>query len=168
MKLLATLNLDQVSEKVFANYQTRRAVRAIVFDEQGNLALLDVTKLHYHKLPGGGVEKDETDLEALARECREEIGCDIKVISDVGRIVEIRKKFKLKQESICYLAKVDGPKRQPAFTAKERRDGFAVLWCSPTSALSILAADRIMDYHGQNVNKRDSLFLKTALDLTKP
>jgi len=52
MKLLLTLG-DQFS---LSDYRMRKAARAAVFDHEGNLALLHVSKHHYYKLPGGGIE----------------------------------------------------------------------------------------------------------------
>ena len=39
----------------------RKTGRAIIFDDAKNVALLHVTKKHYHKLPGGGVEEGENE-----------------------------------------------------------------------------------------------------------
>lgn len=167
MRLLKKFNPEKVSLAVQATYYQRRAVRAVIFDEVGKIALLEVVKEHYHKLPGGGVEGSETDLEALQRECFEEAGCRIRVIGEVGRVVEIRKKFKLKQESLCYLAQVVGLKAKPRFTAKERQDGFTIGWLRPDLGVRALKNDKTADYHGENARRRDLLFLETALGLTK-
>lgn len=49
-------------------WSQRKTGRAIIFDADKNVALLHVTKKHYHKLPGGGVEEGENVAEALKRE----------------------------------------------------------------------------------------------------
>ena len=167
MKLLKKFNPEKVSLAVQETYYRRRAVRAVIFDGAGKIALLEVTKENYHKLPGGGVEKNETDLEALQRECFEEAGCRIKIVKEVGRIIEIRRKFNLKQESLCYLAQVIGVKTKPRFTAKERHDGFIIQWLEPGLGVKALKNDKTTDYHGQNARRRDLLFLETALRLMK-
>jgi 8-oxo-dGTP diphosphatase len=64
-------------------------VRAIITSERG-IALIERRRdgQHYHVLPGGGVEGDETPEEALRREVREELG----LLVAVGPLVaEIRR-----------------------------------------------------------------------------
>ncbi len=84
MKLLAHINPENVTDEIAANFSRRIAVRAVIFDRDGNVAMLAVTRDGYHKLPGGGVEEGEDLHEALARECLEEVGCTITSIKDAG------------------------------------------------------------------------------------
>src|SRR5512133_3536322 len=142
MKLLATLNPEYASDKEVDGYKRREAARAVVFDAEGKIALLNVTKKGYHKLPGGGVEAGEGVIDALMRECREEIGCQIEIIDALGEIVEYRKMFGLKQTSFCYLAKVVGEKGEPKFMPDEIEDGFEVQWASLAVAKQLLVLDR--------------------------
>lgn len=76
-------------------------MRAIVFGSENKIALLNVSQYSYHK-------DGEQLAEALDREIMEEIGCDINVSGELGRIIEFRDDFKLEQESLCYLARVVG------------------------------------------------------------
>src|SRR5450830_1921296 len=78
-------------------YRERRASRAVVFDRDGNIALLDVSKRGYHKLPGGGIDEGEDILAALNRETMEEIGCTIGNIRELGIIEEYRNNYELHQ-----------------------------------------------------------------------
>lgn len=68
------------------------------------MALLHVSKRGYHKLPSGGIEAGESITEALEREIKEEIGCGIDIISELGQIVDIKEKWEIRQESFCYMA----------------------------------------------------------------
>ncbi|MCC6711101.1 MAG: NUDIX domain-containing protein, partial [Candidatus Pacebacteria bacterium] len=91
MQLIATINPEQTTEQESKTYQIREAVRAIVIDEQNNLAILHVTNYQYYKLPGGGINPGENKLTALKRECLEEIGCEIEITAELGKIIEYRK-----------------------------------------------------------------------------
>lgn len=58
----------------------KNRVRAIII-EKGKILLIKRTKLDlvYYVIPGGGVENEETNEQALIRECLEELGVNIKV-----------------------------------------------------------------------------------------
>ena len=124
MKLLAVVNPENAVEEEISKFKLRQAARAVVFDRDGRVALLNVSKKNYHKLPGGGIEAGESVLDALKRECREEIGCEIEVMGEIGEIVEYLKMFNINQTSFCYMAKLVGEKGEPAFMPDEIEDGF--------------------------------------------
>jgi 8-oxo-dGTP diphosphatase len=109
-------------------YYVRRAARAVVSDENGAIALLHVSRHSYYKLPGGGIDGDETPLQALDREMLEEIGCRVTVTGEIGTVVEQRYVNNMTQTSYCFRAKVVGEKGQPDFTEKELAGGFEIVW----------------------------------------
>ena len=49
-----------------SKYAIRRASRGILLNN-GKVALLNVTKLNYHKLPGGGIKENESINEAFEK-----------------------------------------------------------------------------------------------------
>ena len=51
-----------------STYRTREAARAVLFNEAGQVYLMNVTLHGYHKLPGGGIDEGEYVRAALARE----------------------------------------------------------------------------------------------------
>lgn len=61
-------------------YPVRNSAKAIIIEDN---KILCIRKLGEHGpyciLPGGGQEKNETFIEAVTRECREEIGAEIEV-----------------------------------------------------------------------------------------
>ena len=69
-------------------YFLRKAARAIVFNDNNEIAFQFASKHKYYKLPGGGLEKGETIEEALEREVLEESGCEINILDEVGVIIE--------------------------------------------------------------------------------
>ena len=159
MKLLKTI-LDQ--DPVDPNdVKTREAARGIFFDEQGLIPLLYVRQHAYHKLPGGGVEEGENLLQALAREIKEETGCEIKVLKELGQIKEYLSQWNLEKTSSCYLGTVTA-KGEPTFTDDETAAGFELVWMTLDDAIRALESDEPQDYEGIFIQKRDLTFLKTA------
>jgi 8-oxo-dGTP diphosphatase len=128
MKLLKLINLENTSEQEAGTFFVREAARAIVFDSSNLVGLLYSTKFNYYKLPGGGVELGEDHETALKRECKEEIGCDIEILGELGMIIEYRRKYSLKQTSFCFTAKVIGEKGVPELTSDEIKEGFETVW----------------------------------------
>ena len=138
----------------------RKAARAVVFDGEKKIAMLEVVNHGYHKLPGGGVEKGESLAQALDREVAEETGCKVLVLGEIGKIIEHRDEWALRQESYCYLAKLVGKKGKPSFTEKEIADGFRVLWVSLDKAIEIMKNDQPDNYEGKFIKSRDLCFLE--------
>lgn len=167
MIALPLLNPEGVSEEEAATYQVREATRAIVTEADGKIALMHASLNHYYKLPGGGVEAGESLLEALYRECREEIGCDIEVTGEVGSLTEYRQRYKLKQTSYCYLARVVGEKGEPKFEPDEIAEGFEVTWVMPKEALALILESGVSVYPAGHMVARDSALLAAALPLIK-
>ncbi|HEY5220912.1 MAG TPA: NUDIX domain-containing protein [Candidatus Paceibacterota bacterium] len=166
MKLLKTIRDSDVDSDIPDGIpqQERGASRAIVFDADGNVALLNVTKKHYHKLPGGGIEQGEDIETALRRELIEEIGCSVKNLRELGSIEEYRNKWNLHQISYCFLADLDGPKGVPHLEEGEIADGFEPVWLGLVDAIKILESEvPIEDYQGKFIQLRDVTFLKEAL-----
>lgn len=143
-------------------YEVRKAVRAVLFNGRGEIAFLYMAHDSHHKLPGGGVEKDEALETALRRELREETGCEIALRpGSVGAIIEYRDSMKMLQVSYCFLADVVG-EAASAFTAEEIERGAELEWMRIEDAIAALRRDHPTDYAGQFIRKRDLLFLETA------
>ena len=163
MKLLTCINPEHATEQEFATYQVRQAARAVVFDTNGLVALLHATKFDYYKLPGGGIEAGEDPEMAMKRECVEEIGCVVEVTSELGMIVEYRKKYNLNQTSYCYIAKVVGAKGVPQLMEDEKEEGFQTVWLTLEEALKRVSKSARDIYEAQFMVARDSAFLEAAI-----
>ena len=162
MEILKTINPEGVTELEAEKFRVRHAARAIVFDTDGNIALLHVGTYNHHKLPGGGVEEGEDILTALKRECIEEIGCAIEVGIEVGKIIEYRREISEKQYSDTFVATVVGGKGEPKFDAGEQALNFSVKWVPLDEALRILKSDIPNDYLGAFIVERDITFIEKA------
>lgn len=144
-------------------YKERVAARAIVFDRDGNIALLHATKKNYHKLPGGGVEVGEDIETGLARELLEEIGCVAENLRELGIIEEYRNKFDLHQLSHCFLADLSGGMGVPDLEEDEIAEGFETVWMNLEDSIRTLEKEiGIDDYTAKFMCLRDLTFLKEA------
>lgn len=162
MKLLRATGLGNLSPEVIARLKLRRAARAVVFDDDKNVALLHVQKDGYYKLPGGGIEQGEDILAALKRECLEEIGCHIEVDQELGMTIEYREQYQMKQESYCFIAHTIGAKGTPQFSEKERQDQFKAIWVSLPEAIHLTTESNTEEYQGSFIVPRDLLVLQEA------
>ena len=146
-----------------SEFDHREAVRAVVVNDVGQVALLNVSKRGFHKLPGGGMVPDENKAEALAREVLEEIGCKIEIVAELGEIVEYRDEWRQIQASYCYFAKQVGEQRQNSLTEKEREEGFEIVWAKDLDdAIATLEADNPSGYDGKRMRPRDLAILRAA------
>lgn len=165
MKLIREITEKDITNKENyeeTSYKVRKASRAVVFNEENKIAILNVSNDNYHKLPGGGIERDEDIITALRRELIEEVGAEVDVLNELGMIIEYRDNFKQLQISYCYLCKVVGEYQETSFTEEEKDNGFILEWVSLNEAISILEKDNPEKYMGKFIRKRDLEFLKNV------
>lgn len=149
-----------------SSFKKRHAVRAVVFDKHGQVALLHATKHGYHKLPGGGIEQNENPMQALERELLEELGSRAQVTGEVGELHEYRDQWHMHQISYCYLAQLASQALPPSFTEEEIAEGFEVMWAKDISdAIDILQNDAPTHYDSQFMLRRDVRLLQAAAQI---
>ncbi|MFH1712177.1 MAG: NUDIX domain-containing protein [Patescibacteria group bacterium] len=162
--------LKEIKDKEYpedrSTLEPRKAARAILFDENNLIPVLFVSKHNYHKLPGGGIDEGEDQIQALKREAKEEAGCEIEITGEVGKIIEYRSEWNQLQTSYCYLGKVIS-KGEPDFTEKEIAKGFQLVWLTLDEAIDKIKNDQPAGYEGSFIQKRDIIFLKTAKEIKK-
>ena len=101
-------------------YKLRSTVKAIVVDGLGAVALLS-TRGH-GLFPGRGINHGENHEQALLRECMEEMGCEVSVVSYIGRFDQYRAHTAKKYEIHFYIAYVIGEKKHPTTTDASERE----------------------------------------------
>ncbi len=117
-----------------SGYKIRDAVRIIIFDNENNIALYGS---QYMLLPGGGIEENEDILTACIRECKEEIGCAIRNITNMGVSREIKSGKLLIQNAHYFQAYIDGEKGIP-ITQQQNEIDRKIIWVSLDEAISLI------------------------------
>lgn len=90
MKRLFTIDLKDYNPEGKKFY--RPSVRGIIFDDKGNVAMIYSQRYHYYKFPGDGIEGNETHIETLAREIKEETGMKLipESAEEFGEVLRIQ------------------------------------------------------------------------------
>lgn len=145
-------------------YHVRLAARGIL-EQNGKIALLNVTNKHYHKLPGGGLENHETVEDAFKREILEETGYTCKILTKRPFLTIERKELKRQfQLSYIFFAKALTQERQVNYTQEELGEGFKLEWVDSNNILDLLKNDRPLDLLDTFVSTRDTAIIKFYLD----
>ncbi len=161
MKKIGELNLESLTQEEYKDFRNREAVRAIVVDEDGKVALVHVGRDNYYKIPGGGIDKGEDKIEALKRECMEEAGVHIKENPiELGYIFEAKRSWEMTQKSYCYIAEVEGEKKEPEYTSAEQRQDFSFQWISVDEAIELMKSNIPDDIALQYMARRDLMFME--------
>lgn len=123
-------------------YLDRRAAFGVAENALGQIALAQVTKpgkAPYFDLPGGAVDGDETEEQAVAREFGEETG----LVVEAGGLIETVSQHFLKSDGQpvrnhggVYVVKVLGD--EPALKVE---DDHALVWLAPRDAVVALRHD---------------------------
>jgi ADP-ribose pyrophosphatase YjhB (NUDIX family) len=170
MKLLKELRDKEIIGKIIpfvGDYKIREAARAIVTRDDDKIAILSVSKYKYHKLPGGGLEEGEDVKSTLIREVKEETGCSVEILRDIGKTIEYKDDYGQKSISYCYLTKVTSYGKELKFTDVEISSGFELIWIDIDNAINLFEKDNPSDYTAKFIVSRDLIFLKKAKELLK-
>lgn len=155
MKTLATIREHEVfADRIPVSDESyswgRRAVRVFLFDEEENVAALYYPPCESrvsgeYLLIGGGIEDNETFEEALHREAKEEAGCTLRSIEEIGHIKQygIGIENKRVQDEYFYKAYINGDKGIPNFDEREKRDGVEIHWIPLEKLISEIEGQQV-------------------------
>ena len=157
-------------EPVYLTNVDRYASRGVLIDDQMRVAMMHIRANNYYKLPGGGIEHDETPEEAFNREVKEETGYECKIIKQIGIIEEHKNKNNFLQSSYCYLAKVTGIHSLQALSKSEKEKlNLELCWLSFSEAIKIMNQSHLEcnDYSFKFMLLRDSIILNETWKVLK-
>jgi 8-oxo-dGTP pyrophosphatase MutT (NUDIX family) len=137
MKLLFVI--DTKDYDIHGKKFIRPSVRSIIIKEN-KVAMVYSKKYDYYKFPGGGIETNENQKEALIRETFEETGLIIipSSIQDYGYVHRIQKGEKeavFIQDNYYYLCDVQSTVGLQQLDDYEAEENFTLVYVTPTIAI---------------------------------
>ena len=145
-------------EDQWESFDDRAAARAVIVNGLSEVALMHVAKMGYYKLPGGGIDDGETAGEALRRELKEEVGLDVlDEITEIGRVVEYREKWRCRGVHFCYLVKAAQLPGETERTQKEINEGYEVVWAQDIHHAIRLVESGVPEKYGQDFERAREL-----------
>ena len=142
IRLIEHLIIHYNKDQKFNAEVYRKAVRAIIL-RQDKVLLIHSTNVGDYKFPGGGVEKQEDDSEALRREIREECGLVLSEIKEIViRITELSQSKEsettlFKMISEYYLCEVNNEYVTQQLDKYEEELGFIPIWITIEKAIGL-------------------------------
>lgn len=166
MKRLFTIDSKDYDESWEKFY--RPSVRGIIFDEEGNIAMIYSQKLHFYKFPGGGTEGDETHVETLAREVKEETGMTLipESAEEFGEVLRIQKRDDAGKNTIFvqynyyYFCKVEDEIGEQDLDDKEKALDFILKFVPIQEAINANAAFKSDDIFKKQMVEREKRVLE--------
>ena len=168
MRKLFTLDLKDYNPDGKKFY--RPSVRGIIFDDNHNVAMIYSRKYHFYKFPGGGIEGDESHLETLAREIKEETGMTLipKSVKEFGEVLKIQNGDKTGnniihiQQSFYYTCRVENKIGKQKLDEGEKEADFVLKFVPIEEAIGVNAVFK-GDKFKQQMAERE----KRVLELIK-
>lgn len=140
MRKLFTLDKKDYDEN--SPLYIRPSVRGIVI-QNGKIAMVHSLKYDYYKFPGGGIEGEESQIETLIREMKEEAGLTVKpdTIREFG-VVRRKQKAPLYgdtfvQDNYYYLCEVEARIESQILDDYEQEERFTLEFVEPQQVIDI-------------------------------
>lgn len=140
MRELFTIDKKDYDEN--APLYIRPSVRGIVI-QKGRIAMVHSLKYDYYKFPGGGIEGEESQIETLVREVKEEAGLTVQrdTIQEFG-VVRRKQKGLLYgdifiQDNYYYLCSVEDEVQPQSLDDYEQDERFTLEFVQPETAINV-------------------------------
>lgn len=117
-------------KKTTTKASVRVGSRAILFNANGQVALVYEETYNHYKLPGGRVEAGESLDQALRREIKEEVGANITNIQYIGVVNSHLSSYNEDCRQHYFIATVTGEIRESAWIDEEEMHGCSIIWCT--------------------------------------
>lgn len=120
----------------------RNSSRAIIIKDK-KVAMVYSSKYDYYKFPGGGIEANESKIDALIRETKEETGLEIikDSIKEYGYVYRIQKTTNKDetfiQDNYYYICSVKNEKTQQKLDDYEENEGFTLQYVDPVEVIRV-------------------------------
>lgn len=162
IKKITDADFDTVKPE-YLNNVSRYASRGIICNEQNKIAMMYVKNKNWYKLPGGGIENNESKEEAFYREVLEETGYKSEIIKELGIIEEHKIKNNFMQISYCYVAKTL-EKEHSNLSDHEISLGFQLRWMDINEALDVMnnSISLCSEYSAKFMLLRDKIIIENA------
>lgn len=167
MKQLFTIDLKDYNPDGEKFY--RPSVRGIIFNEAGEIALIYSRKYHFYKFPGGGIEGDETHLEALAREIKEETGMTLlpESVEEFGEVLRMQggdNDTIFIQQNFYYTCRVADEIGEQELDEKEQELDFVLKFVPVEEAIAANAAFKSENPFRTQMAERERRVLEMLVD----
>ena len=164
MRLLFTI--DTKDYDINGTKFIRPSSRAIIIKDN-LVAMVHSIKYDYYKFPGGGIEANESKIEALIRETKEESGLIIipSSIKEYGYVHRIQKSDKADvfiQDNYYYLCEVEEEIVKQKLDDYESNEKFTLKYVNPIDVININKNKE----HGpkdQNMINREAMILELLI-----
>ncbi len=131
-------DIDEEKATVFEPKKIRLGARGIVVRNDNKIAIFYKENKNQYKLPGGGIDTNETPEDAFKREVLEETGCIVEITKKLGITEEYKSKTSFQQISYIFVGKVIKETSKLNITKKEQEEGAKLLWETPENALKLI------------------------------
>jgi 8-oxo-dGTP pyrophosphatase MutT (NUDIX family) len=100
---------------------------------------------------------------ALAREVREELGCDVVIDEEVGKIITYIDRWSNRQTDYCFTTRFVPVNADRELTTFEAEAGYELVWVADIGeAIELVRRTKPIARDGLLIRERDATFLEAA------